>query len=165
MRHFIIPLFSFSHPKGAYTTNIALVNRKRGMPPKLAEWEGALSLFGGAAQAGETPRQTIHREVIVEGELGHLGVTPGVYGDTREYNGHTATPFFCTQPWTQARYREFAATCDEGILDWVQSNFRDNWLAAPWGYPDMPTAVLDALAAFEEYQKNVNKYGLPGTKE
>lgn len=164
MRHFIIPLFSFAHPKGAYTTNIALVNRKRGMPPKLAQWEGALSLFGGAAQEGETPRQTIHREVIVEGELGHLAQTPGIYAATAEYGGFTATPFFCTQPWTQQLYREFAATCDEGILDWVQANSTD-WLAGPWGYPDMLDAVLDAMAGFSLHRKHMTEYALPGTKE
>lgn len=115
VRHFLLPLLTFTHPKGGDPVGVALVNRKRGMPAKAAAWEGALGLFGGLAEPGEDRMATLRREVWDDGDGSELPALPrdGKWGDPVEGFGgaYTITPYYVAAPWTQDLYRGLAATC------------------------------------------------------
>ena len=147
MRHYLLPIFQYTHPKGGRPTIVGVVNRKRGMPPELANYEGMLSLFGGAAKTGESPRDTTIREIWNDDPTPELPGLSGVghFGQTRYKEGYTVTPYYCPEPWTQAMYQHLAASCGEGIVDWVQADDKAEWVGALWATPGMELVVWECL--------------------
>lgn len=149
MRHFFVPVYTFTHPKEGTTRDVAIVNRKRGMPSKLWAYEGLLSLFGGGAEPGEGRVDTLLREGGEE--LAALDFSAADLGDDNAVFvappdalfAFTVTGIDCGA-WTQAECQRLSATCEEGVLDWVA--LRDDFFApALWADRYMAEAVKALL--------------------
>ena len=128
VRHFALPIFSFAHPKdeGKPEIKVALVNRKRFMPAKLAQFEGTVALFGGAAQPDEHRAATLAREL--EEELKWDYAIPAD-AEVVEGTGFTVT-IWSAGALSQQRYQELAGSCAEGVVDFVMlpSALRENYV-------------------------------------
>lgn len=130
VRHFALPIFSFIHPKNPDkpAIKVALVNRKRFMPAKLAQFEGTVALFGGAAQPDEERAAVLDREL--EEELKWDYAVPED-AEVVDGAGFTVT-VWSAGVLTQELYQELAGSCAEGVVDFVSlpSALRENYVDA-----------------------------------
>lgn len=146
-RHFVLPLFHWQHKKASEANPVALINRKRLMPPKLVHYEGFVGLFGGAADEGETPEQTLRRELAEELPL--LDLSALDMSRMSEHDYITITPLNCGE-WSQELYQKLAGCCREGEVDvltldcWDLSD--DN--KAPFITPAVREVIVRELKAY-----------------
>lgn len=69
-RVFILPIFSYQHPDDDEPTVGCMINVKTLLPKAWREHEGAIGLFGGAVEEGETLAQAAVREFEEEMHAG-----------------------------------------------------------------------------------------------
>lgn len=147
-RHFLLPIFFWKHKKAVYSVPVALINRKRLMPPKLAHFEGFGGLFGGAADEGETPEQTLRREMSEELPL--LDISKLDMSLLESHDHITITPLHCGE-WSQELYQKLAGCCREGEVDILTLGcwdlVEDN--RAPFITPAVREVIVRVLKAHE----------------
>lgn len=118
MRVYILPIYTWTHPKYGNTAHVAVCNRKQGFGPKQLALEGALGLFGGGVEKGETPIEALMRE-IQEEIPALLSGLPDLQEKLCLVFSNPTTQIYTVEAgvWTQQEYQKLAASCTEGAVD------------------------------------------------
>ena len=146
---YAVLVFRYKHRKDTAFQWGVLCNGKRLMPPKLAQFEGTTSFFGGKIEDGETPQGAMERELREElawsADFDAMG--PGIRLDDM---GGAA--FFAVDIGVldEDRLRGYASVCAEGIVDPVlESAFAaTRWVSWPGG-PDIGAIAQKAVISIQ----------------
>jgi 8-oxo-dGTP pyrophosphatase MutT (NUDIX family) len=145
MRHFILPIFFFVHPKDTFSVPepTAVVNRKRLMRKGLRQYEGAVGMLGGKAEPDEDRLACLARELEEE-----VGLDLGCVDESWviEGEGFTVT-WFLIDGNGEAFVRQLAGQCEEGVIDVLLQSEVEKDRYADFKVKEL---ILQALAAADK---------------